>query len=124
MTTYRCRTIVPTISEWFDVDASTPNAAAQEFHDRSNRLDIKSLWLMHKGAMVEFARIEVEGHNAVVSRMYNHSIRLKGGVKQRDELTIKDIADRLGWTDPPEELLESGWVGEETMDEAWARKWK
>lgn len=37
MTTYRCRFVKPTLSEWSTVEASDLAAAVQEFHDRDPR---------------------------------------------------------------------------------------
>ncbi len=73
-----------------------------------------------KQHLVFFALIEVEGEEAMVSRIFEYAIWRGGGVKGR-EITLKEIADALGWTHDPNDLL-GEWDNEETMEEAEARK--
>ncbi|HET9063716.1 MAG TPA: hypothetical protein VFO62_10545 [Candidatus Binatia bacterium] len=122
MMTYRCRFVIPGVSDWHEVSADSPEEAANEFHS----------WYVPEGRgayaslryypddtrpayTVMFARVEVEDHGVLISRMYWTGITRRGGVRSKHWVThLDDIAARLGWTHPPEELLASdGWQGEE-----------
>jgi hypothetical protein len=118
---YRCRTTVPKRSPWKEIEAETPLEALQEFHAREvpsgyagfcHRVEEDGR--MHK---VYFALIEVEGHEPVISRIYQYGIWRKGAVRSAPP-TLREIAKALGWAHPPSELLDEDWEGEETMEEA------
>jgi hypothetical protein len=72
-----------------------------------------------KKTIVVFNKIEVEGHEPLFSRYFYSRIWRKGGVQGKRD-TLAEIAEKLGWSGPPEDLLGS-WEGEETEEEADAR---
>ena len=116
--TYRCRFLAPRETSWEDVSASSPEDAAQKHHDRHRDISVKFCPDPDKGgSRIHFARIEVEGHGDMVSRLYTSGIIRKGGVKNpflRPLITIEGVVKAIGWQKPPAELLEPGWDGEET----------
>jgi hypothetical protein len=123
---FKVRALKPKESPWFDVEAQTSDEALREFHFREVncksgyggiRKRVEDEDGMH---LVFFALIEVEGEEAKVSRIFEYGIWRCGGVKSK-EITLKEIADALGWTHDPEDLL-GEWDNEETMEEAEARK--
>jgi hypothetical protein len=71
---------------------------------------------------VVFALVEVDGHGQGISRVYLQGIRRKGGVQPLSFPTLQEVAERLGWRGSPDELL-TPWPGEESWDEASARRW-
>jgi len=121
---FRCRTVKPEVSAWVEIEAESPEDAANSYHERDTP---KSLTYRHEtegGARVVFigfARIEVEGHGEMVSKVYHHGIWRKGGVKTRAPMTLTMVAEALGYDEDPSTLLDE-WPGEETMEEAEARK--
>jgi hypothetical protein len=123
---FRCRTTAPKHSPWGEVEAETPEDAVQEFHlqqmDRFTGFGGIRHRVEERGCVyfVNFARVEVEGHEAVVTRIFEHGIWRRGGVKPRNP-TLKEIAEKLGWKHDPKDLL-GPWEGEETMEEARARQ--
>lgn len=113
MKVFRCRFVAPKVSDWSSVEADSPELAANEFHSRDERS-----WSIayvpdesNPGARVHFARIEVDGHGELVSRIFTSGIIRRGGVRSRPSLT--DVAKAVGWERNPNELLEVGWEGEE-----------
>ena len=121
MTTFRCRTVKPKVSRWYEVQAETPESAANDFHSDNMEVLASLRWEVPTANdgkyFIMFANIEVEGHGEMVSRVYKHGIWRKGGVKRSDyktpEQKLKELADALGWTHAPEELIASGWDGDE-----------
>lgn len=112
---FRARTLQPSVSEWRNVEAESPELAANEFHHAADP-GIKSFTHCvtegEKSTLVKFALIEVEGHEPVVSRLFEQRIWRRAGVRKQD-LTLQDIARRLGWSHPAADLLADGWDGEE-----------
>lgn len=120
---FECRTILPKESEWYEIEAKSAEQAANDFHEKWFS-SLQSLCIEHEGADVCFARVEVEGSESMISRIYKYGIRRRGGVKPASSpRTIEDIARRLEWADDPSALLAPGWELEETMEEAEQRKW-
>lgn len=118
MTTYRCRFIAPRQSDWSTVEAESPELAANEFHSRDERTyAITYIPDPDKpGARVHFARVEVEGHDSWVSRIYTSAIVRRGGVRsKRTAVTLDDVAGAVGWENDPADLLADGWIGEEPV---------
>jgi hypothetical protein len=126
MSNFRCRTVKPEVSEWGEIMADSPEDAANSYHLReSDSLKNFRYWAStgpNAGHIVLFALVEVEGHETLISRVFSHGIHRRGGVKSNTP-TLADIARELGWTGPPEELLDEddGWTGVETMTEALRR---
>jgi hypothetical protein len=125
---YRCRTTKPALSEWREVEASSPEQAANDFHERE-LFFVESVRLLQDqkdGGIhcIIFALIEVEGHGERLSRIYSYGIFRGGGVGRIRSLDerLKEVAQQVGWEKDPWLLIEPGWEGEETMDEARARK--
>lgn len=117
MTTYRCRFVAPRQSEWRAIEADSPESAAHELHFR----DEKNYAISYDpdpslARRIYFARIEVEGHADFISRIFTSGIVRRGGIGRKN--TIADVARTVGWSAPPEELLEDGWAGEE---KEWSR---
>lgn len=122
---YRVRFLLPKPGEWRDVEAKSVEDAIGVFH--VDQPDSESLKFQHdkpEGGreLVFFALVEVEGHEPLVSRVFQTGIWRSGGVRRHQGLTLADIARALGYTHPPETLLEDGWDGEETFDDAWVRR--
>lgn len=121
VTLFHCRTVKPKVSRWYEVRAETPGEAANDFHSDNLEVLTNLSWEMPTANggkyFVMFATIEVEGHGEVVSRVYKHGIFRKGGVKRPDYRTpdqkLKEMADALGWTHDPAELVAPGWDGDE-----------
>lgn len=125
MTAYRCRTLVPEVSEWKSVLAnSPPEAAGDFFYDNADSLK-KIGHVIEKGGdrreVVHFALVEVEGDKTYVARIFSSGIWRRGGVRM-PRPTLKEIAEKLKWGGPAEELIEPGWAFEETYEDATARK--
>ena len=123
---YRCRTVKPRISEWFEVEEETPELAAAEFHFQKDGVVEALAYIVetgpHQQHVVKFVRVEVEGHGAWVSRVYHYGIFRRGGVKPwYPQDRLRQIAQELDWMHKPEDLLEEGWEGEESMEDARAR---
>lgn len=122
----KVRTLKPKESPWFDVEGEDRDDAIYNFHAREVdgreyagyrfRVEEKS----NKTHYIYFALIEVEGEEPVVSRIFSYGI-WRGTGRVATGPTIEEIADKLGWTHPPKDLL-GEWDGEETMEEAVARK--
>lgn len=112
----RCRFIQPIKSEWADVEASSAEAAAQYFHfDRDHMCRDLRFRSSSGGPEYRFALVEVSGAGELVSRVISHGIYRRGGVRLlSDRERLQRIADRLGWSHPPEELIVE-WAGEEPI---------
>jgi hypothetical protein len=115
---YKCRTTKPRESRWFEIEAESPEAAANDFH--SDYLhEVESLRLrMEKGSghyFINFALVEVEGHGEMVSRVYHYGIWRRGAKRPEPPLKkrLTEIAQKLGWKRDPKELIVEGWDGEE-----------
>lgn len=115
MQEYRCRFVKPALSEWKTIKSEEADwrFVALEFHDRSSSTGIHHV-IRHPDERredVRFALIEVEGHEAVVTRMFSKGICRRGGIRN-DGPGLPAIAQQFGWTHPPEELLGTDWEGE------------
>ena len=132
MPIYQCRMVIPEIKgdrgNWISIETETPEEAALDCHYDLYDLGFKGFGFVDrrdgKITMVHFARIEVEGHETWVSRIFYRGIYRKGGVRPREEATLVDIAKQIGWERPPETLLDEGWDCEESWEEAQARESK
>lgn len=116
MTTYRCRFHAPRTSDWHTIEADSPEAAVQELHYQDPRpYGIRYVPDLEKpGNCVYFASIEVDGHGPLISRIYTSGITRRGGIKPARTTSLADVAEAIGWTHPPEGLLDPGWIGEES----------
>ena len=121
MAIYKCRTIKPKLTEWREVEAESPEVAANEFHAKYqlyfDNLKLK-IETKDKGMyLVHFVVVEIEGHGEQVSRIFEYGIWRAGGVKKPEvplKTRLKELAEKLGWTHEPEELVAEGWEGEES----------
>lgn len=126
---YKCRTTKPAESKWYEIEAASPEQAANDYHTRDLHCLASASWEMKNDDggkyYIMFALVEVEGHGEWVSRVYKYGIYRKGGVKRPDyrthEQKLKDLATAIGWEKDPAILIEDGWEGEETLEEASAR---
>lgn len=126
MTTFRCRSVKPKEMLWQDVEADSPELAANDYHARYGEgwdhtvVDDRVEGKRHK---IGFMRVEVEGHDSFVSRMYYYGIWRRGGVKpwgyKSFEQRLKEAAEVVGFERDPTELADDGWDGEE--EERWMR---
>lgn len=107
--TYRCRTTVPSHSDWHTVEASNPDDAAQEFHFQGLGR-IPSFCYRHEmgGGRVRklhFVMVEVEGHGERISRIIEERTWRRGGVQPAPGATLAEIARELRFDGEPEEML-------------------
>lgn len=122
---FRCRMVLPTSSDWKEMEAETQAEAVNNFHDGmvdalrgGFKLPVREgerLYYIH------FARIETEGLGELISRIYVYGLWRRGGVRRTPEPTVADAAKAVGWTGDPNELLEEGWEGEESYEECQSR---
>lgn len=126
---YRCRTTVPAVSDWFEIQATTPEEASAELHYQyDEKLQQICVIVEEPGNryIVYFVRVEVEGHDSWISRLFQHGIWRKGGVKplgwRSHSEALKDAAEKLGWSFDPMKLIEPGWECEDSMEEAPGRR--
>jgi len=113
----KLRTLLPSKSEWTTLEAESVAAAIQKDHDDFGR-ESRSLTFYPnpelRGNRVFFALYEIENGDQYVSRIYKQGIVRKGGVRRPgDTFTLQQVAEKLGWEKPLEELLGAGWEGEE-----------
>ncbi len=128
MTIFKCRSVKPAKSKWFDIEANDFGDAIQSIHSRyvPNIADNLGVHMANENKIhsvcyrkrdndevegVYFSLIEVEGVGEFVSRIYYKCIRRIGKFK-RDEITLDDVAKILGWQHPAEQLLNDGWEAE------------
>ena len=90
---FRCRRLEPSPTVWIEVEACTPEQAANDFHfEQAHGFSIK-----RDQETVIFASIEVEDHGSWVARMFKSGIYRRGGVpKPWDPDRLPTIAKRLG----------------------------
>lgn len=150
---YYCRSLVPHISQWHKVEASSREEAVCNFH-YDHGLESLKVTVEEKPEQrysVAFVLVEVADHldgedillgrrrirrleglndghvEELVSRVFHTGIYRRGGVKPAGWKSTKDrlieVAKLLGWTHDPQDLIAEGWNLEETWDEARARKW-
>ena len=119
MATFRCRSLKPKVSEWREIEAETPELAANEYHSFWSETDVRVTddRVENRRYKIGFMRVEVEGYDAWVSRMFYYGIWRKGGVKpwglKSFAARLKEAAEIVGWEHDPMELIEDGWEGEE-----------
>jgi hypothetical protein len=108
---YRCRFVKPKASEWFRVEADSPEEAANTFHfDRGGGLSYRHELEDGKVEYVYFALVETEGFEPVVSRIFWQGIRRVGRFGHGP--TLEDIAKALDYTHHPSTLMDD-WEYEE-----------
>lgn len=116
---YECRTLLPTPTErWHLVEADSPGAAAQEYHDAtlSHGLDVV-FYDEEKKETVHFRRVEIKGvEGSLVSRMYKSGLRRKGGVALATTRgqKLQVVAYAIKWTGTLDELLAPWELEEQT----------
>lgn len=111
MATFRCRVTLPKESGWSEIEADTPEEAANSYHCRDLHALPGATYIDLDGEgkrrqIVIFARVEVEGHGSWVSRMYKSGIYRKGGVQVRPNPTLEAIAKAVGYESDPKTLLD------------------
>lgn len=118
---FRCRMTRPKISDWVEVEATSAEEAVADLHfyamDRDGFHFSAYAEETPQGEMLQinFACMQAEGHEEVVSRVYHSGIHRKGGVKAlRPPLPqrLTELANKLGWTKDPMLLISPGWIGE------------
>lgn len=119
MPTFKCRFNVPEESPWIEVEESNPGRAANEFHNQREFIGLRWNRIKPDGSRrdtITFAVIEVEGHGEFISRLIKAGLYRGGGVKrpQNSKEPLKELANKLGWTKDPNELLTDGWDEEES----------
>lgn len=120
MSAYRCRIVKPErqSTTWCDVQAYSPEEAANEYHYQFPRIGMPgAVYVLDPdfAPAIHFALVEVEGHGCFVSKVYTSGIARRGGVKPRKRVgpTIAQIAKAIGWEKDPNELLDV-WDGEQS----------
>ena len=121
MPIYKCRSILPKETAIKDIEANSPEEAANEFHFKylnviENAKYIKRGMNSLGGETREaicFCQVGVIGHGSWVSKVYNGGIWRRGGVKGCSIPTIEEIAKLVGYEDDPNTLLDV-WPLEET----------
>lgn len=123
---FRCRTTVPAESVWSRVEAESPEGAANEFWFHQHQYLRRVSWRIKDGPRVHFAVVQVEGNEGLwVARVFDHGPWRRSGVPAADEPTsLAQVAERLGWTKDPAMLIQEGWGGEESEQEAERRKYR
>lgn len=97
--------------EWAVVSAASPQEAAHSFH--WTHPGAPDVVIQHNGESVHFVLVEVAEQGTWVSRIYRAGITRRGGVARKQRWTIQDVAAKLGWKRPAEDLLLAGWELEE-----------
>jgi hypothetical protein len=112
---YKCRFLTPkALHDRFKVvEADSWQMAALEFHFQSGYHGYAYNHTRKDGGResIKFARVEVEGYDSTVTRMYYMGISRKGGIKI-DMMTLEEIAKAIGYDNDPQTLLDEGWEGE------------
>ena len=118
---FRFRQVKPKESDWLYGEAETLGDALQDAHLDDRVGDIVYRHELEEGNIefVRFAVFEVKDGTQYVSRLFERKITRSGGVKLR-LVTLRDIAQAIGWTHDPKELL-APWADEETWEEARER---
>src|SRR6478609_11031311 len=102
---FKVRSVKPSISRWFEIEAENYIDAAQEVHQAyvPNIASNNSVQNTHinsvvynkdGGERVYFSLIEVEGYGEFVSRIYYKGIRRKGKMSVKEN-TLENIAKVL-----------------------------
>lgn len=105
----------PNQLDWFDIQASSLESAVQNYHEYnfySGSYFFDQIDADGKITKIHFILVEILGFGELVSRIYYRGIYRRGGVKPYFK-SIESIAMDLGWEHAPNELLNSGWEGEE-----------
>lgn len=106
---YRCRFVAPTSSDWADVEADSPESAANEFHFKRTELGRQPDSVTYipdadkPGSRIHFARVAVDGHGEMVSRVYTIGIIRRGVAPRR--MSLAEVARIVRWEHDPAELL-------------------
>ncbi len=116
---FQCRAVKPKETECKEVEAETPEEAANEFHSKYNYLSeviVVDDRVDNQRTKIGLTYVEVRGYTAWVSRMFYRGIWRKGGVRpwgrKSFEDRLKEAAKAVGWERDPMELVEEGWIGE------------
>lgn len=115
---FKCRTVKPKLTEWREIDSESPETAANDFHSKWQLyFDNLKLWVGNEKDghyYIHYVLVEVEGHGEMVSRIFEYGIWRRGKKTETPFKTrLKELAEKLGWTHEPEELVAEGWEGEE-----------
>lgn len=127
MPVYKCRIVAPKVGRWHSLQAESPEAAAQELlaQNSSYTHDVEPVLRyrpdpIRSAEVVAFARVDVESpdgvpHGEWIARLFLTGIgRRHGGAARAKMLRLPDIAQRLEWKHPVEDLMADGWEGEES----------
>jgi hypothetical protein len=89
---FKCRTVKPKLTEWREVEAESPEVAANDFHSKwqlyFDNLKIRMGRGDGRTYLVHFVVVEIEGHGEQVSRIFEYGIWRAGGVK-KPEVPLK-----------------------------------
>jgi hypothetical protein len=111
---FKCRIIKPSTTPWVEVQAETIEEAASQFYSKLDIPRSAIQWRIEDGSYAHFVLYEVENAESLdqfIGRWFTKGITRKGGFKS-DPQTLRQIAELLGWTKDPNELL-TKWEGEE-----------
>jgi hypothetical protein len=111
---FKCRIIKPSSTPWVEVQADTIEDAASKFYSRIPTHQSSVRWRLEDGSYAHFVLYEVENGESLdqfIGRWFTKGITRKGGFKSGPQ-TLKQLAEILGWTKDPNDLL-TKWEGEE-----------
>lgn len=125
---FRCRFVAPRVSAYSRVEAGSAGEAANEFHSwyvppgqyPSDATRSSLVYVRPGKERIAFANIEIEGQGVTLSRVFFSGI-FRRGLKSQD-LSLHEIARRLGWDGDPKDLLNGEWAGEESYPVEPARR--
>lgn len=122
---YVCRLVKPSTLTPVEVEADSPEEAAQEYFfsrdtsgiaycrdDLDNGRTHPTVW---------FGRVAVADHGELIARTFRHGLTRRGAVKRGTSITLTHIAKEIGWEGDPDELISEGWELEETWEQASKR---
>lgn len=114
----RVRYTKPLPTSYQDVEAPSPEEAANTFHYEEEQ----GIWWAEPGKeRCCYAMVEVEGHGTWVARCFRTGIWRSGGVRHPGQpQSLADVEQRLGLKSG--ELSEIVWIGEETYSDAQTRE--
>ena len=110
---YSVRTLKPDVGEFVNIEAISPEDAAQELLFSSSQSTVK--YVDRKGKEVQvirFALVEVKGFGEMFARVYEKGIFRLGAQGKNDKFRVMR---ELGWTGTFDELV-GPWEGESDWD--------